>query len=581
MIGIMGRAGIMSFSCLVWPALISSILLSPSIAIAQSHATGSAGFLEKFCYSCHGEEKQKGDRRFDRLAIPIESEAGIVEAQEIIDQLTLGEMPPSKAKLQPDDNERASTIASLTASVKAARERIESTAAQTVLRRLNRREYRNTLADLFELDLTSFDPTTSFPRERLVEHMDNIGDGLVTSGYLLDQYLEAADLLVEKALGPSEKPVEQSWKFDGNFRQGAELDYSHRTVYKFRYLCLYEVPNTTRHEGGYAYIHEFRDGVPADGFYEIKALAHSVNRDHPYDPAIFGMDPEQPYRLGIVPGDLGAGILHHPQANEPQLAEVTVRDGEPQWYTMTVWLNKGQTPRFIFPNGMADCRGAFGKLVRQYRDHWPERERKNTGIYEARRVVLKYGKMPHIRIHEVRARVPILPQWPPAGQRQIFGDGAFDDAHIRRVLKNFADRAYRLPATEEEVDRLVEVAERRRASGHPARQATIDGIKAALCSPAFIYLPEAGREPGALGPHDLASRLSYFLWATMPDAELRALADSGELTKAEVLESQLARMLADPRSDEFIEGFLDGWLNLRALGGMPPDRDSFKTYYSK
>ena len=338
----------------------------PTVLHAESGVPAANTFLKNYCFACHGEDKQKGDRRFDQLDFPITSDAGIVEVQEIVDQLTLGEMPPSKAKQQPSDDERAAVISSLTAAVKSARERIDSTSAQTVLRRLNRREYLNTVADLFDLDLTSFDPSTSFPRDSLIEHMDNIGDGLVTSGHLLDQYLEAADLIVEKALGQTERPEERQWKFDGNFQQGAELNYSHKSVYKFKYLCLYEVPNTTRHEGGYAYIHDFRHGVSADGFYEIEALAHSVNRDHPYDPAIFGMDPAQPYRLGIVPGDLEAGILHHPQVIEPQLAEVTVSDGDPQWHRMTVWLNKGQTPRFIFPNGMADCRSAFGKLVKQY-----------------------------------------------------------------------------------------------------------------------------------------------------------------------------------------------------------------------
>ena len=111
----------------------------------------------------------------------------------------------------------------------------------------------------------------------------------------------------------------------------------------------------------------------------------------------------------------------------------------------------------------------------------------------------------------------------------------------------------------------------------------MDAIKAALCSPAFIYLAESTAAAGAgeLGAHDLASRLAYFMWGTMPDAQLRSLADSGELREAEVLASELARLLADPRSEQFISGFLDSWLNLRALGGMPPNRDAFKTYYSK
>jgi hypothetical protein len=120
-------------------------------------------------------------------------------------------------------------------------------------------------------------------------------------------------------------------------------------------------------------------------------------------------------------------------------------------------------------------------------------------------------------------------------------------------------------------------------------------LKTALCSPAFIYLvepeggPEAGpaaRKPEApkdrtLHAHALASRLSYFLWSSMPDAELRRVADSGELLQARVLVAQVRRLLASPRSEAFVNAFLDGWLNLRALGDMAPDRDEFACYYGE
>jgi hypothetical protein len=533
------------------------------LTLAQTNAADPVGFLANYCVDCHGETKQKGDRRFDQLTFPLTDVQGIIATQEIIDQLTLGDMPPEKAKTHPDSATNIAAIDAFTAAITTARESIKSTGGQTILRRLNRREYRNTIGDLFDLDTTSWDPTTKFPTDRLSEHMDNIGDTLVTSGYLLDQYLDAADEIVEKALGPFQQPKERSWHFTDDFQQGAELQYSHRSVYKFKFLCVYEVPNTERHEGGYAYIHELQKGVPEDGNYEIQVLAQSVNRDHPYDPAIFGMDPAEPYRLGIVPGDIKVGILHHPQPIEPQLAEVTVQDGEPQWQTMNIFLHKGQTPRFIFPNGMANCRGAFGRIVKLYNDHWPKEERKNTGIFEARRVVLKYGKMPHIRIHEVKVRGPITTEWPPKAQQP---------------LTDFTNHAYRRSATAEEIDQLMRVHTTRRESGATPRQALKDAVKAALCSPAFLYLSETGE---TLSPHDLASRLSYFLWATMPDAELRALADKGTLTQPEILDQQFTRLLADPRSENFITGFLDSWLNLRALSDMPPDRDMFKTYYSK
>ena len=559
--------------------LLSMLLLLPMAAAANPTAKE---FVGKYCVECHGPDKQKGDRRLDKLAYPPTDELGIIEIQEILDQLNLGEMPPEKAE-QPGSAEIESAIAELTEAATTARATIEGTGGQTVLRRLNRREYLNTVADLLHLDLTGFDPTAKFPQDRAVEHMDNVGDALVTSGYLLDQYLDAADVLVEKSLGPLKKPEEKTWHFTKNFKQGQELSYSHGKVYDYKYLCVYEVPNTKNHEGGYAAIEDFAAGVPADGYYEVQALAHSLNRDHPYDPKIFNMNAGEPFRLGVVPGDKRIGTLHHPQPIEPQLAEVTVRDGEPQWYTMRVWLNKGQTPRFIFPNGMQNCRSAFGKIAKDYKDHWPKNDPYTGGIVEARRIVLAHGKMPHIRIHEVKVRGPLYDEWPPAGQKAIFADHEFSKEGIRNILTDFASTAYRRPASKEEIDRLVEVAEVRQAAGHPARQSTKDAIKAALCSPTFLYLSEPVEKAaeGKLGTHDLAARLSYFLWSTMPDDELRALADDGSILKPDVLAAQLDRMLKDPRSEAFYTGFPDSWLNLRSLGDMPPDRDAFGDYYSK
>ncbi len=541
-------------------------------------------FLKTYCVECHGPEEQKGDRRYDQTTFPLTDELGVIEIQDAIDQLNLGDMPPRKAKRHPEPAELSGAIAALTREVETAHAALAGTGGQTLLRRLNRREYLNTVGDLFAMPMETFDPTAKFPRDQTVEHMDNLGDALVTSGYLLDQYLDSADRLVERALGMTQQPEERTWEFRGNFDQGQELRYSHGKVHNFRYLCVYEVPNTVNHEGGYAAISEFAEGVPADGHYEIRVLAQAMHRDTPYDPKIFRMDFAEPFRLGIVPGDRRAGTLHHPQPIEPQLAEVTVNDGEPEWHTMTVWLEKGQTPRFIFPNGMQNCRGAFSRIASQYKDQWPKEDPYTGGIVEARRIVLQHGKMPHIRIHEVRVRGPIHEQWPPASQALVFGEEGFREDRMAEILRGFADRAYRRPATDEEVDRLMAVAGERRSRGHSPRQATKDALKAVLCSPAFLYLTEPGRvEEGAtrLGPHDLASRLSYFLWSTMPDAELRRLADSGELTDPGVLAGQLDRMLESPRLEAFVSGFLDAWLNLRSLGDMPPDRDAFGVYYAK
>ena len=234
-----------------------------------------------------------------------------------------------------------------------------------MLRRLNRREYLNTIGDLLALDMRLIDPTAKFPRDQMAEHLDNLGDVLQTSGYLLAQYLDAADQVVERALGVTEQPKEQTWTFKDNFRQQAELTFSHSAVYNNRYLCVYEVPDTDKHEGGYVPVHAFSKGVPSDGVYEIKVKAQAMNRHHPYDPTIFKRDTEQPFRLGVVPGDAKVGPLHHPQPIEPQLAEVV----DPGWRT---GVAHDDCPAQCRPDTPVHLSEWHGELPRGLRDHREE-----------------------------------------------------------------------------------------------------------------------------------------------------------------------------------------------------------------
>ncbi len=553
-------------------AAIAAVIVPLAAAAAEPPKSGSAAadasikaFLGKYCVECHGAEKQKGERRWDQLSLPVSNADTLLDLQDIIDQLNLGEMPPKKAK-QPSQRELRQAIAMLTETVAGARDQFASTGGQTILRRLNRREYLNTVGDLFGLNMTLFDPTTKFPADQVVLHMDNNGDALRTSGYLLDQYLDAADQVVEKAFRLQQRPTEQTWTFDGNFRQDQPVSNRYGSVER-RYLRLYAGPNTAVLIGAYAPILEFAEGVPADGFYEIKVQAEAVDRLHPYDPTIASLlEPREPFRLAIVPGDHKAGHLHEPQLIEPVLAETTLGEDGPQWHTFQVWLDAGYTPRFIWPNGTMteDIR----KIVKGGRRRGER-------------------KLPHIQIHEVRIRGPMYDQWPPAGQQVILGSEAFDAGRTREILEAFASRAYRRPARPDEVDRLMAVVEQRRKDGRSPLDALKDGFKVVLCSPAFLYLAEpepagerADAQDRALPAHSLASRLSYFLWSTMPDAELTALAESGALLKSDVLIAQTKRLLDSPRSEAFVSGFLDSWLNLRSLGDMPPDRLAFESYYA-
>ncbi len=548
-------------------------------SLRQAEAEELNTFLATYCTSCHGETKQKGERRFDNLVPALESEDTLLDLQDILDQLTLGEMPPKKAK-QPSVEARQATIDGLTKRIEKMHVNRSSTGAQTVLRRLNRREYLNTIRDLFGMNMSMFDPTTKFPRDQTIEHLDNIGDALVTSGHLLQQYLYAADQVVEKAF-ETRQEAEQTWSFTGHFRQQPEVDTAHERAFDNRYMCLYECPNSERPEGAFGPLLKFREGVPSDGLYEVRVNVEAKNRVHHYDPKIMGTDSAEPLRIGIVPGNSRFGPMHVGQPFQPVLVETALPDGGPNWQTFTIWLDRGFSPRFIFPNGMIDIRESYAKLVRQDREQLPEDVRNGGGIVANRIALFKYGHVPHLRIHEVTIRGP-LAETPASPREFIFSGKSFDASKVRERLSEIAARAYRRPVEIDEIDRLMLMVERRQADGKTIEEAFQDGIKAILCSSAFLYLqqPTLDAINAALSPHALASRLSYFLWSSMPDQELRALADSGDILKPEVLQQQARRMLADRKSDAFIERFLDSWLNLRSLGDMPPDREAFEGYYS-
>ena len=539
-------------------------------------------FLTKYCINCHGPKQQKGERRFDRLMATVDDDDTLVDQQDVLDLLNLGEMPPAKAP-QPTDAERRQVVAWLTHNIQRYH-RQNATTGRSVLRRLNAREYRNTVRDLLHLDMTMFDPTVTFPKDQTTEHLDNVGRSLVTSGFLLQRYLAAAELVVDKALFPLERPEVQTWTFKDGLRQQPEIDQVFRKVGEFNYMTLFDVIGADKPEGAYGPIHAFADGAPHDGVYEIRVLAEARHRDHPYDDALIGTWRNEPFRLGIRPGRKDIGKLHLTQPVEPLLAEIELAD-EPKWYSVRVPLDAGFTPRFTFQNGLMDVRSLYGRLVRKYPDQFPKRVR--GGIVEDRFNAIKHGKLPQIRIEEIEIEGPLFEQWPTASHRALFGDscksilstGKMTETQSRSQLASFAARTYRRPATADEVDRLMQVVASRRESGRSSIEAFSDGIKAILCSPGFLYLQPAGDEAEQLPHESLAARLSYFVWSSTSDRTLQDIAASGELGRPAVLKQQLHRMLQDERSNALLDGFLDAWLTLRDLGATPPDRSTFVRYY--
>jgi hypothetical protein len=183
----------------------------------------------------------------------------------------------------------------------------------------------------------------------------------------------------------------------------------------------------------------------------------------------------------------------------------------------------------------------------------------------------------HVRSIEVEG--PINKVWPPVHRRQVFPvrpAGVGDEAYARLVLEPFMKRAFRRPVSKADVERMLRLYRAERKAGKPFLQAMRLPLTTVLCSPDFLYISgPRKRQPAA---HALASRLSYFLWRSMPDDELMAVAAGGDLARHDVLKAQMIRMLEDPRSDALVENFTRQWLGLRKIRNLQADRQLYPGY---
>lgn len=561
-------------SCLV----LTSAAFGPSSHAANDAPKVVQRFLEQYCAECHDADVQKGDRSFEKFALPLKNTNDLIDARDIIDQLTLREMPPKKAD-QPNDDERLAMIRALRDGSTEAFKKMETTGSHTALRRLSSREYENTLAVLFGRRVDTLGLTADFPKEKTSEHIDTIGKTLVTSGFLVDQYFQSANRLVEARLGkPATEP--KQWHFDKHFVQYEELQGSHKTVFDYRYLNLYEQPNTDTRQGGYGHIEDFLQGVSVAGLYDLEVEAQAMHRNTHYDPKIFGIDFSEPFILGVVPGDITKGHIHYPQPIEPLLASTTVPDDKPTVLKFRVWLEAGQTPRFIFPNGPYESRASVITINQRYKDELFDKGAKNGDV--SRSALLRKGELPHIRISDIKINGPVVEKNGSVEEVAVFGKDGFKPERALEQIDAFAEKAYRRPLTDADRKPIHALFEKRIAEKATPRQAALDALKLVLCSPAFLYLSEITEESAkALKPYDLASRLSYALWAMPPDDALLAAAKSGKLTQDAELKKQIERMINDERISGFVNGFLDSWLNLRDLGTQPPPRESNRAYYAE
>ncbi len=483
-------------------------------------------FLRDFCFSCHSNEKKKGGLNLEDYT----AEAPKIEDREMWeaarDMLQSREMPPEN-KPQPSEGTRQKIVDYIDAQLARFNCDDSVTPGRVTIRRLNRAEYNNTIRDLAGVD---FKPAADFPADEVGYGFDNIGDVLSLSPILMEKYLAAAEQVATKAIKVDYPPQPKRRRIEAE-----------------RMKIFLETPRDVRAEGNV--LGMYREGGGSAEFQVDRKDAYRITIRAAGDQA----GPEPP-RLGL-------------KIDDKEVKTFAVRNArnKPRDYSIEIPLEPGNH-----------------KLAIAYLNNYVVSNHPDPRMNGDRNLFADYidivGPLNVAPAPPPASHALIIPRQPKRGQER---QAAFD------ILKRFATRAYRRPATDAEVRRLARFVDIVRAEGGNFNEGIQLAVQAALTSPHFLFRWEL--DPNAdtpneirhLNSHQIASRLSYFLWSSMPDDELMRLAAGGKLTDKATIAHQARRMLKDPKATALVENFAGQWLQIRNLAEMEPDPEHFPTFNDK
>ncbi len=532
--------------------------------------------LKTLCFDCHGGEAQEAGVRLDTLAADIDHPDFKASVwHDALDQIKQGSMPPEEAASLSDE-QRQTLVQWISKVLRLAEQSKRFADGRVLMRRLTRYEYNNTLGDLLGVAL---DVAKELPPEPASpDGFLNDGATLEMSSTQIEAYLAAARRALDVAIVEGQRP--QGFRY-----------YATETA-------VGRLPR--RREGGHIPVNpEFLVDIPEfprRGPFRMLVRASAVI---PEGDAV----PRLRVSLGNVPG-----IIHVPRKIVGEV-DVAAPAARPQTYEFRGRLEDYPQPGEREFGGNVDFNGLVGLIDfidadgkelryrdRDYSDPPGQKDAKKNRRFRgaAGRQPPDRGPRYNLVIKSVEFEAPYYPQWPPPSHRRLMGHSSqaeSEPARVREILGRFVPRAYRRPAEPREIDRLVEMFQQIRPQMPSYEAAVRETLAAVLVSPHFLYMVEERRENPTgtadqrdadasgtssltetadptgmpLRPFELATRLSYFLWSTMPDERLRTLAASGQLSDREVLRGETRRMMDDPRSVEFVHHFADQWFDLDAL----------------
>ena len=527
-----------------------------------AHAAAPAGldtvvkpFFEEHCTKCHGEKKQKGDLRVDTLKVDFESPKIMAHWEEIMNRINSGDMPPDDVEKRPKPADVARVAEWIYGQLREGEVAMQASGRERVaFRKLAREEYANTVRDLLGVRFDVKGPS-GLPEDPDWKGFERIGSVLTLSPAHVEKYLAAADAILDEALSirPEPKREVTRWgPFDLRWK-GFAAEYQSRGIADKVRIEI--VPNN--------YTTDSWDlTVKTTGEYLLRVK-------------LSGLRPEggRAPRLKVYMSSIDKTLIEQ---------DVDTAEDRPITIEARVHLIAGKYPIRIInsvpgpnPEGRRSRHSGTPNAFTDTRSRVPWQLKLTDDEFKP--------IQPTLIIDEIAWDGPIVDSWPTAAHRRIFfsGEKAEKNAeYAREVVSRFASSAWRRPAQPAEVDRLMKPVEQAQKLGDSFEVAVKSGLMATLCSKNFLYLEEgtAAKAATQLSDWELASRLSYFLWSTTPDARLLEFAREGKLHETETLRAEVRRMLKDPKAEIFSESFPRQWLQLRRVGMFPPDKVLYPDY---
>lgn len=535
-------------------------------------------FLRRYCVRCHRSENENGQVRFDTASWVISTGDEAQRWQDVLDTLNSGDMPPEDEE-QPKIDELTKVLDAMTGALITARRRLTDHGGEIVMRRLNRREYANTIRELFGFTI----PEDMIPEDGEAATFDTVGDEQFFNSSDFEKYLALGKEIADQAITWAAKPRLQS--------SVVRTEPESRVTNALR-VKLADLDNKMRmkKEGKTWQEMGFKDeGEMEIVFRQFKSRAGKPRTYLTYplvDSGIYFVDVNNSTKRfvanrgaadprGFYQLRLRAGVVGEPpsirtffrvtdQVGTIGIMKVRGTTSRPQTIEMNYQPKLGQrNVNLGIEENRADIRVLDGYLKRidqngQWAAIWMDWIEIEGPFYKGDRAFVE--KLLH----------PEPP--PPRGRTK----NAWSDENVRDLIDRFALEAFRrqTPPTDY-IDRLVALFQSNRNSGQSFDNALGEVIGVILASPQFLFIQESGPARGdtkrQLSDDELAIRLSYFLWSGPPDAELYECGRTGTLSRPQVLHAQVERMLNDPRNIAFFEGFVSQWADLERFDAVTVD----------